>query len=339
MRPTTTAMRAPRDIYQEVTDTITAALKAGVIPWRRPWRVAGAHRNAITRREYRGANAFLLNVAAALKGYSSPLWLTFKQAKAAGGSVRAGERATLVVFWRILEHEERDPRTGRVVLDAKGEPVIRRVPVLRHFNVFNVQQCDFPAGAIAPADVPAAAFTPDERAEQVWRAYEGRPALAHGGDAAFYVPRVDRIQMPPRERFESAGSYYHVLFHEAVHSTGAETRLNRATLTQAGAFGSPNYSQEELVAELGASMLLAEFGLSPEVQNAAAYVAGWLKALRDDRKMLVIAAAQAEKAARWIRNDRPTPESESAAGEVDDDTPAPAPDIARVATALPAGVA
>lgn len=148
-------------------------------------------------------------------------------------------------------------------------------------------------------------------AEAVWGGYAERPGLVHTGSQAFYSHAMDMIAMPPKASFEGTSAYYQVLFHEAIHSTGAKKRLNRSTLTQAGKFGDANYSQEELVAEMGGAMLLARAGLEPAYANSAAYIRGWLKALNDDKRLVVVAAQQAEKAARYVLGERAPMPSEA----------------------------
>jgi antirestriction protein ArdC len=313
MRPTT------RDLYADVTAKIVEALEAGTVPWQRPWgHVRGTFepfRNLHTNHEYRGVNVLLLTLASMEKGYTSPYWLTYNQARERGGQVRAGEKGTLIVFWKPSERPLRDG-AGEVVRDEEtDEPLMAKTLILKHFHVFNVEQCDglsVPAPA-APAPV---AFTPDERAEALWAGFKDAPPVRHGGNQAFYaLPPADFIQMPPRKSFKDSASYYQVRFHEAIHSTGAPARLNRRTLADAAPFGSPVYGQEELVAEMGSAMLMAQCGMTPDIQNSAAYIRGWLKALQDDKRMLVFAAAQAEKAARYVQGQQP---------EAPAPTPAPA---------------
>lgn len=285
-----------RDLHQEITNKIVEALEAGIVPWQKPWDVRGPPRNLKTGRAYRGANIFLLGLTAKARGFTTPYWLTFNQARELGGTVRRGERGTLVIFWRILERPAVDA-TGKPVLDDQGAQLVDARPVLRHYTVFNAAQCDLPEGTVP--DAPLRVFTPDADAEAAWNAYDG-PELRHGGDMAYYAQSLDRIQMPPREAFHSTEAYYGTLFHEGIHSTGHKDRLNRATLTQAGKFGDENYSQEELVAELGSAMLLANVGLEPRTTHSASYIAGWLKALRNDRRLIVVAAAQAQRAVDFI---------------------------------------
>ncbi|HET6405684.1 MAG TPA: zincin-like metallopeptidase domain-containing protein [Candidatus Thermoplasmatota archaeon] len=290
-----------RDVYEEVSGRMIDALETGIVPWRKPWTTMGAHRNLITGRDYRGINVFLTALSAMKGGYSYPMWVTMKQANKLGGRVRAGERGTMVVFW--------EPRVD-VRKNATGEDEEHRRLVFKKYYVWNVEQVD---GIILPEIPKPSGAAAHDGAEAAWEGYAGRPALFHGGSAAFYTAGLDAIQMPPRSAFEGTSAYYQVLFHESIHSTGAKSRLNRSTLTQAGRFGDANYSQEELVAERGGAMLLARAGLEPAYENSAAYLRGWLKALNNDKRLVVVAAQQAEKAARYVLGERaPLP---SEAGE------------------------
>ena len=279
-------------VYDIITDRVIAALEAGVVPWRKPWASssAGMPRNLKSGTCYRGINIFILAAA----GFGSPYWVTFNQAKALGGSVRKGAKGTPVVFWKWLEKDQIDPESGEKVTD--------RFPMLRYYTVFNVEQCD---GLTVPTTdaVPAPADTTDVRAAAaIVASMPQRPAIEHGGDRASYSPMRDAIRMPVADVFTSQASYFGTLFHEMVHSTGHESRLGRPGITDPIVFGSESYSREELVAEMGAAFLAARAGISDDAQlaNSAAYVQGWLTSLKNDRKLVVTAAAQAQKAADFI---------------------------------------
>ncbi|MCA9178403.1 MAG: DUF1738 domain-containing protein [Planctomycetales bacterium] len=273
--------------YQIITDRIIQLLEDGVVPWRKPWTShAAPPQNAVSRRPYRGVNVFLL----ACSRYDSPYWLTFRQAKQWGGSVNKGEKATPVCFWKWLETE--DEETGE----------IRQRPLLRVYYVFNVAQCDLPSGKlpVTPAE-DCHDFVPIEQCEQVVAAMPRRPDLKHDADGAFYRPSEDCVHMPPQERFHSSEEYYATLFHELTHATGHSSRLNRDGIVDPVSFGSPSYSREELVAELGASFLCGHCRIEQAtIENSAAYLQGWLKQLRGDARLIVTAAAAAQKASDFI---------------------------------------
>jgi antirestriction protein ArdC len=285
-----------RDIYEIVTEQVCEALEAGTVPWHKPWNAeTGIPRNLTSGKAYRGINPFLLSCEAMASGYEAPWWLTYKQAQERGGHVRRGEHSSLVVFWKRLERKtERDPETGAEILT--GAPM-----VLRYFRVFNVEQCE---GVEYPrTETERHDWEPLEQCESIASGYlETGPAFRQGGAQACYSPSADEVCIPERETFESATGYYSTLFHELTHSTGHASRLARKDLLEAHYFGDSNYSREELVAEMGAAMLSGVCGIEQlTVPNSAAYVAHWLSALRGDRRLVVTAAAQAQKAADLIR--------------------------------------
>ncbi len=274
-------------IYEIVTLTILNSLKAGVVPWRKPW-----HSDAVlpislaTGKPYRGINSFLLGITP----YSDHRWLTFKQVQERGGQVKKGQKSTMVVFWKQWE-----PPT-------ESDEAKKRIPVLRYFHVFNVEQCE-------GLDVPEL-YRPQqlnepqriERAELLVKSMPNPPSIAEGGRSAWYRPSDDHVQMPPLSAFETSDSYYATLLHELGHSTGHETRLHRKEVTGSIRFGSGAYSKEELVAELTSAFCCATVGLDNSlIDNSASYIEGWLKVLKSDPKAVVIAAAQAQKAADYIR--------------------------------------
>ena len=287
------------DAYQIVTDKIAGMLETGVVPWRKPWASAGLPRNLVSKKPYRGINIFLLSA----NKYVSPYWLTLRQANELGGSVRKGEQSTIVVFWKIDQKQEDD--------HEPGEEQAQHRFLLRYYRVFNLEQCDLPQSALDKLPtIETHDNDPIETAEQIIAAMPNAPALVTEGQKAFYSSLIDRVTMPPRELFVSAEEYYATLLHELTHSTGHPRRLDRATIADASPFGSATYSKEELTAEMGSAYLCAEAGISaPVIENQAAYIAGWLKKLRDDRKLLVHAAAQAQKAAEYILNRVPGKES------------------------------
>jgi len=288
----------PIDVYQQVTDQIIEAMEAGTVPWRNPilgHECAGWPKNLASNKEYRGSNVFLLALTAWSQGYSSPYWLTFRQAKLKGGSVRKGERSTLVVFWKQLTIE--DEETGKS----------KRIPVLRHYRVFNTEQCD--GLNMSNAESPpltglpgpgVEAFQPIESAQQIVDGYAG-PKVHHQGLRACYRPVPDDVHIPDPERFESPEAYYATLMHELSHSTGHSSRLDRGLDTTLAPFGSPDYSREELIAEMAAAFLCGHAGLTPAtLDNSAAYIRGWLKRLKDDKKLVIQAAGKAQRAADYI---------------------------------------
>lgn len=280
------------DLYQTITDKIIAKLDEGVIPWRRPFAGYGENklpRNYNSNRPYRGINVFIL----AFSGYESPYWLTFKGAKTAGGEVRKGEKGTLVVFWK------------RILVDDKDNPGKKKsIPLLRYFNVFNVEQCDGIDPTRGAGEQPEAdeAFDPVESAQAILSDYferDGSPDFQISGNTATYNIASDVVTVPEPARFDVREEYYSAAFHEAAHSTGAASRLARKGIV--GKRSTEGYADEELTAEMGAAMLCAVAGIAPAtVDNSAAYIDHWRRRISDDPKLVVTAGARAQKAADYI---------------------------------------
>ncbi|TWT48946.1 ArdC family protein [Botrimarina hoheduenensis] len=284
-----------RDIYQEVTDRILELLDWGVAPWRQPIKRAGQAdgmpKSFSTGKNYRGINVFLLAMTSWAHGYESDYWATFNQISRQKGNVKKGEKSTLVVFWKQAATKDRE----------SGEEIT--IPVLRHYNVFNAEQCE---GVVAPdqqpVEEPTELFVPIEEADRIVTSYPAGPVVQHTGSAAMYLPSIDTVRIAAPDRFETRESYYATLFHELAHSTGHKSRLNRDLGEKVSPFGSPDYSKEELVAEMGSAFLCAAAGISPPtIEQSAAYIDGWRKKLKDDKKLVVQAAGQGQRAADLIR--------------------------------------
>jgi antirestriction protein ArdC len=276
---------AEMNVYEIVTNRIIETLEQGVVPWRRPWRV-DVPKNFITGKEYRGVNVFLLTS----QNYSSPWWLTFKQARNLGGSVRREEHSTPVVFWKWIERSASDEETGETKTVC--------VPLLRYYRVFNVEQCEgLPE---KPAFAAPAKIRPIERAEQIVRRMPNRPSIQHNGGQAAYNPATDTVAMPLRALFRKGEEYYSTLFHELVHSTGHPSRLDRFKKSRP-TIGPETYSREELVAEMGAAFLCGHCRIVNEtIDNSAAYIRGWLRRIKDDKRLMTFAATEAQKAADFV---------------------------------------
>ncbi len=284
------------NVYEIVTERILKELETGTLPWRQPWRTM-APANMASRKPYRGVNVWLLQFSRR----SSPYWGTFDQAKAAGGSVKRGEKASLVVFYRQYAREAK-PGDGGTVRELEDGRLVKETWVLRYYNVFNVEQMDLPDKVRATLEPAARTTPPLEEAERIIRGMPNPPALRFGGDRACYHPIDDAILMPHRNAFENAETYYDTLFHEEVHATGHASRLDRPGITEgAAAFGSETYSKEELVAELGAAFLCGTAGIEQQtLQNSAAYIRNWSERLRADSRLIVTAASAAQRSADYI---------------------------------------
>ncbi len=288
------AQKKRRDIYQEVTDRILEILDRGTVPWHNPIRSSGGGdgwpKNLDSRKRYRGINVFLLAFQSWNKGYGTDYWTTFRQAVNQGGKIRKGEKASMVTFWKLFE--KKDKQTGEEV----------KMPVLRYYNVFNLEQCEGIEIPDAPVeDAEAEPFDPIAKAEQIVNGYLNPPVILRSGSRAVYRPLTDTVLIAPPEQFENSESFYGTLNHELVHSTGHEKRLGRGLDTDPAPFGSPNYSKEELIAEMGAAFLNASVGIStPTIEQSATYIEHWKKALQGDKRLVVSSAGAAQKAADWI---------------------------------------
>lgn len=289
-----------RDVYSRITNKIIADLEQGVRPWMRPWSAEHAA-GRITRPlrhngiPYKGINVVMLWSAATMNGYACPFWLTFKQALELGGAVRKGERGELVVYANSITRTETDDR---------GEETERNIPFLKGYTVFNAEQCDgLPAHFTAKAEAPA--LSPVQRIEAADRFFAATCAdIRHGGTRAFYAEGPDYVQMPPFETFRDAESYAATLAHELTHWTKHDKRLARDMGRVK--WGDEGYAREELVAELCAAFLCADLAITPEVrEDHAAYIASWLKALQDDKRLIVTAAAHAQRAADYLHSLQP----------------------------------
>lgn len=275
-----------RDTHQFITDAIVAKLENGVLPWRKDW-TSNDQSFSMPRRAngefYKGINVLLLWIATMEKGFTADQWMTFKQAKAAGGHVRKGEKGTQIVFFKTLDVE-----------DKNGES--RVVPMARTYTVFNVQQiADLPCELTPDLfgdDIDTGARS-DEALEKFFSATGAKICI--DGTSPCYRPASDSIHMPSVEKFETATAYYGTLAHEFVHWTGHKSRLDRLDMTN-----KKGYAFEELVAELGACFLTAIVGGETDLDNSAAYIGSWLRALQNDKRYIFQAAAQAQKAVDFI---------------------------------------
>ena len=276
---------ARRDHYEELTNTIIAKLEDGVLPWRRPWdpkKCAGgaSPMNPVTGRTYRGVNALALAMSPRAFG-GDPRWMSYRQAAARGWQVRKGEKGAIVFFYKKLEirSDDEDRRT---------------IPLLRAYVVFHASQLD----GIPELGEPEAPKPVDERiadADLIVKASGIR--VETGGDRAFYAPSTDHIEMPPDRAFASPPDWAATILHELAHASGAPHRLNR-DLT--GRFGDTAYSREELRAELASLFVGSALGLPSDVPNHTSYIQSWVKVLKDDKREIFRAAADANRMAEWI---------------------------------------
>ena len=289
-------MKTKKDVYEIVTEKLITALEAGTAPWHKSWGTSETlPANFQSGKKYRGINTFLLNCA----GFSSPYWLTYKQAKEKGGNVKKGEKGMPVVFWNWI-YKDKDGKTIKDNwLDRQSEAE-KKIPFLRYYTAFNAEQIE---GVEFPAvDIPTREHTPIEACEKIVDGMPNPPQMETQGNQPCYIPSQDKVRMPKPEHFEGGEEYYSTLFHELTHATGHKSRLNRKELTKVSGFGSRDYSKEELVAEMGAAFLCSQAGIENTIDNSAAYLQSWIKTLKGDSKLAVMAAAQAQKAADYILN-------------------------------------
>ena len=290
------------DAYQMVTDRICELLEHGFIPWDKPWAMTKSCAwSGCDGHVYTLLNQFLLaDPGKKYKGFDEMIediageWVTFKQALDRGGNVKKGEHGRKIIFFTMLPTKDKD-----------GNETGEMHPVITWSTVFKISQCEnveqkfhMDAGMLYD-------FDPNQTADEVASGYifrEGITFRTKQSDRAFYNPSSDTVVLPLPEQFADNGEYYSTLFHELTHSTGNQKRLNR--ITNVAAFGSEEYSAEELVAEIGSASIMATLGIesSGTVRNSAAYIQNWLKALKNDKRMIVTASAKAEKAIKMILN-------------------------------------
>jgi antirestriction protein ArdC len=295
--------------------------------WIKPWDCLSSSdspMNIASKTQYKGWNIFSLSIEAMVKGYEHNLWLTVRQASEAHEDFKewktVGKRkiavdaegqmvkpikedeygkTTPVTFWKFLKFVEEDEKTG----DSK----MKKIPMLRYFQVYNVAQCQG-INHIIPKieDKPERTFNPIEKASQIIADMKNAPELGHGGDQAFYSPSNDSVQMPKPEQFKTSEQYYGTLFHEFAHATGHKDRLDRDCFKTHSGFGSYDYGREELVAELASAILCGECGIiDTTMANSVEYLKSWIKTIKEDSKILIVAASRAQAAADCIQNVEP----------------------------------
>ena len=279
------------DVYEMVTERIINEMEKGIIPWRKPWIGGAGAISHTTGKSYSLLNQMLLG--------KSGEWLTYNQATKEGGKVKKGEKASFVVFWKWVDTKEEVTENGETVVKVK------HIPFLRYYNVFHIDQCE---GIKPRKNKPVSDFSADEAAQAVFDGYVAREGITvtHEEGSSYYRPSADTINLPLMSRFLKLAEYYSTAFHEAVHSTGAKGRLERDGVVGLSFFGSEDYSKEELIAEIGSAMLLNHIGIETDssFKNNVAYLENWLTVLRNDKRFIVSAAGKAEKAVKYILNEK-----------------------------------
>ena len=267
-----------RDLYQDITDRLLEALAKGVIPWIPRYSAVKLppFQNVTNGYVYKGVNPWILGLAP----YCDPRWITFNQAKGLGGNVRKGEKGWPIYFFSFIK-----------VLDKQtGLPT--EIPMLKQYTVFNVSQTE----GIAFPELDIVQSVP-LKLRDVWANMPNHPSVRVAAGNPCYSPRHDLIGMPPEHAYDSEDAYFLDFFHELIHSTGHESRLNRPASFDRQSQG---YAREELIAESGSAMLLAACGMQLDIPNSAAYCASWIQRLKDDPQALVWAASRAQRAADYV---------------------------------------
>ncbi len=286
------------DVYAIITNRIIEQLEKQSIPWRKSWAEGGHPQNLFSKRLYNGINTWLLGSL----GYAQNFFLTWNQLKAVGASVKKGEKGTTIVFWKRLPPDPSKDTTEPQQVKS----------VLRYYFVFNIAQIDdLPEVVTIP--YPPETINQLSACDEIIERMPNCPVIKHAKQKAYYDPIKDYINMPKQGSFITPESYYCALFHELVHSTGHQSRLSRKEIVEPNKFGSEPYSIEELTAEIGACYLNSVSGIiNKEFDNSVAYIQGWIKALKDDKRMIVYASGQAQRATDYILNVQPYEQTEAA---------------------------
>lgn len=287
-----------------IFDTIVENLENNTIIWEKPWINAEMPCNAVSKRAYRGFNAFLLNFVALSHGYKTNRFVTYKQAQEMGGNVRRGEKGTMIVFCEKQFAYKKD-ENGKRVLDDNGKAVYdykKCFFLSRYYIVFNIDQCDgLPEKLYTTQEF---ATMEDKSGEDIVNGYTDCPSIVFGGSVASYSPSFDTINMPHMKQFKTKEGYYSTLFHEMTHSTGAAKRLDRP---MSGKFGTEEYAKEELIAEIGSAILMNETEMKASIEDKAAYCKSWLKAIKEMKENALMSAfTKAWAAAEWVKGNRKT---------------------------------
>lgn len=277
---------ASLNVYEMVTERIIKQLEQGTIPWQKPWTgVRSGAFNRISKRPYSLKNQLLLEHPGE--------YCTWNQWKSLGGHVKKGAKAEFVVFWKIIEVEEKNDQ---------GEIEKKKLPLLRYYNVFHISQVE---GVEPLKENLNTEVEPIEEADRVIKDYVDREQLVFNeckSNKAYYAPLIDTVVVPLKEQFMNTPEWYVTTFHELVHSSGSKNRLNRLETSNLASFGSETYSKEELVAEIGSASILNYLGIETDktFNNSASYIESWLQVLRNDNKFIVSASSKAEKAVNYI---------------------------------------
>jgi len=285
------------DVYQKITDKVVNILESAVkennkFQWFKPWKTgySGLPMNYTTKKEYSGSNILFLSLFTSIAGFEHPIFLTFNQIKKLGGTVKKGSSSFPVIYFSTYEKE---------ITNNDGEAEKKELFIAKYYNVFNVEQVSGIDFKIKTNDIKQIDFELLLEPQSIWDNWKNKPNYQEKVQQAFYNPSSDLINMPIKESFNSSEEYYSTLFHEAVHSTGHTSRLNRG-LTEIENLNRNSYSKEELIAELGSAFLSSICGIDKTFDNSVAYLQGWIKSLKNDIKLIFQASSRAVEAVNMI---------------------------------------
>lgn len=282
------------NVYEKITRTIIEQLDKGIIPWQRPWHgTAEGAINYVTRRPYSLLNQMLLGRPGE--------WLTWKQIQERGGHVKKGSEGGIVVY-----SDSFVPKELKGKCDENGESEEKLIHLLKYYHVFNIADIDGIESKIT--DIPVNNLQPNEMAEEIITNYVTREKLKFYNDQpsnkAFYSYDCDSVTVPMLGQYKQVEEYYSTCFHEFTHSTMTVNRCNRMAENTGSRFGNQPYAREELVAEIGAAFLISHCHMESNkaFKNTVAYIQSWRNTIAKDNKLIVTAAAKAERAAKYILN-------------------------------------
>ena len=254
-------------VNEIITEKFIEALNKGVCPWKKPWKVFDLC-NGVSKKGNRGINQFLLRMVA-----SDDFFFTFNQIKELGGRIKKGAKSHMVVYYKLLK--KKDDESGGF-------------PLMRFYKVFGLS--DIEGMKWKQPEVKKLDFSPVEEAEKLINKCVIQ--IKYGGSRACYYPEDHKIDLPPKENFNSVEEYYSTAFHEIGHAMHKSTGDNVKN-----GFGTQNYSKEELTAEIFASLCLNFCGIDSEkcFNNSASYLSSWLEVLKKDTNFIISASSKAQK--------------------------------------------
>ena len=281
------------EFANEVTSQIIKELEKGNVVWKQPWKNLGRCKNLLTKSSYSGFNQFYLNWKMEQRGFKTPYFMTFQQARSIGANVKKGAKSIQIVYWKAFSKENKDE--VQVINKVRLHPFVHFV-----FNIDEIENID--SEYLAFNDSEEQPIYTIDNCEQMILNLNNLPEIRNGGDKAYYSPSADLVQVPHINQFSCSEKYYSTLFHEIIHSTGHKSRLDRFSDSILPVkFGSIDYSKEELIAEIGATFLNAQCGIKEQVFEASvAYIKNWMKVLKDDPKLIITASSHAQKAYTYL---------------------------------------